>query len=79
MRYTPRLESLEVRAVPSTVSFNPATATLAVTGTSKKDAIVITDDGTDNAGAPVVVSGNGALVFTSGPTARSSTRCIRLM
>src|ERR1700722_19491582 len=68
MRYTPRLESLEIRTVPSTVSFNPTTATLTVTGTNKKDSIVITDDGTNNAGA-VVVSGNGATLFTSGPTA----------
>ena len=68
MRYTPRLESLEIRAVPSTVSFNPTTATLTVTGTNKKDSIVITDDGTNNAGA-VVVSGNGATLFTSGATA----------
>ena len=68
MRYTPRFESLEDRTVPSTVSFNPATATLTVTGTNKKDSIVITDDGTNNAGA-VVVTGNGSTLFTSGPTA----------
>jgi hypothetical protein len=68
MRYAPHFESLEDRAVPSTVSFNPATATLTVTGTNKKDSIVITDDGTNNAGA-VVVTGNGSTLFTSGPTA----------
>jgi hypothetical protein len=67
-RVLPRLEALEDRAVPSTVSFDPATATLTVTGTAGKDAIVITDDGTNNAGA-VVVTGNGATLFTSGPTA----------
>ena len=68
MRYTPRLESLEIRTVPSTVSFNPTTATLTVTGTNKKDSIVITDDGTNNASA-VVVTANGGTLFTSGPTA----------
>jgi hypothetical protein len=68
MHYTPRFELLEHRAVPSTVSFNPATATLTVTGTNKKDSIVITDDGTNNASA-VVVTGNGGTLFTSGPTA----------
>ncbi len=68
MRYAPHLESLEDRAVPSTVSFNPTTATLTVTGTNKKDSIVITDDGTNNASA-VVVTGNGGTLFTSGPTA----------
>jgi hypothetical protein len=68
MHYTPRFESLEVRTVPSTVSFNPTTATLTVTGTSKQDSIVITDDGTNNTGA-VVVTGNGTTLFTSGPTA----------
>jgi hypothetical protein len=61
-------EVLEDRAVPATFSFNPATATLTVTGTAGKDAIVITDDGTNNAGA-VAVSANGATLFTSGPTA----------
>jgi hypothetical protein len=68
MRYTPRFESLEGRTVPSTISFNPATATLTVTGSNKKDSIVITDDGTNNASA-VVVTGNGNTLFTSGPTA----------
>ena len=68
MRYAPHFESLEDRAVPSTVSFNPTTATLTVTGTNKKDSIVITDDGTNNASA-VVVTGNGGTLFTSGPTA----------
>jgi hypothetical protein len=68
MRYTPRFESLENRTVPSTVSFNPATATLTVTGTNKKESIVITDDGTNNTSA-VVVTGNGSTLFTSGPTA----------
>jgi hypothetical protein len=68
MRYTPRFDSLESRTVPSTVSFNPLTATLTVTGTSKKDSIVIKDDGTNNTGA-VVVTGNGGTLFTSGPTA----------
>jgi hypothetical protein len=61
-------EVLEDRAVPATFSFNPATATLTVTGTAGKDAIVITDDGTNNAGA-VTVAANGATLFTSGPTA----------
>jgi hypothetical protein len=61
-------EALEDRCVPATFSFNPLTATLTVTGTAGKDAIVITDDGTNNAGA-VTVSGNGATLFTSGPTA----------
>ena len=68
MHYIPRFELLEDRAVPSTVSFNPATATLTVTGTNKKDAVVITDDGTNNASA-VVVTANGSTLFTSGPTA----------
>jgi hypothetical protein len=68
MRYTPRFDSLEVRTVPSTISFNPTSGTLTVTGTNKKDSIVITDDGTNNAGA-VVVTGNGGTLFTSGPTA----------
>jgi hypothetical protein len=68
MRYTPRFESLEHRTVPSTISFNPTTATLTVTGTTKKDSIVITDDGTNNASA-VVVTSNGGTLFTSGPTA----------
>jgi hypothetical protein len=67
-RFRPRLEALEDRYVPSTVSFNGATGTLTVTGTAGKDAIVITDDGTNNAGA-VVVTSNGATLFTSGPTA----------
>src|SRR5262245_12167271 len=61
-------EALEDRCVPATFSFNPATATLTVTGTAGKDAIVITDDGTNNAGA-VTVAANGATLFTSGPTA----------
>src|SRR5262249_10364338 len=61
-------EVLEDRAVPATFSFNPATATLTVTGTPGKDAIVITDDGTNNAGA-VTVAANGVTLFTSGPTA----------
>ena len=39
-----------------------------MTGTNKKDSIVITDDGTNNAGA-VVVTSNGSTLFTSGPTA----------
>ena len=68
MRYTPRFESLEYRTVPSTISFNPTTATLTVTGTNKKDSIVITDDGTNNASA-VVVTSNGSTLFTSGSTA----------
>jgi hypothetical protein len=68
MRYTPRFESLENRTVPSTVSFNPVTATLTVTGTNKRDSVVITDDGTNNTGA-VVVTGDGSTLFTSGPTA----------
>ena len=68
MRYIPRFDSLEGRTVPSTVSFNPAMATLTVTGTNKKDSIVITDDGTNNASA-VVVTGNGSTLFSSGPTA----------
>jgi hypothetical protein len=68
MRYTPRFESLEERAVPSTISFNSTTATLTVTGTNKKDSIVIIDDGTNNAGS-VVVKGNGSTLFNSGPTA----------
>jgi hypothetical protein len=68
MRCTPRFESLENRTVLSTFSFNPMTATLTVTGTSKKDAIVITDDGTNNASA-VVVTSSGSTLFTSGPTA----------
>jgi hypothetical protein len=67
-RVLPRFEILEDRSVPSTVSFNPVTATLTVTGTAGKDAIVITDDGTNNAGA-VTVSSNGTTLFTSGPTA----------
>jgi hypothetical protein len=67
-RFRPRLEALEDRYVPSTINFNGATATLTVTGTAGKDAIVITDDGTNNAGA-VVVTSNGATLFTSGPTA----------
>ncbi len=68
MHYMPRFELLEDRTVPSTVSFNPATATLTVTGTNKKDSVVITDDGTNNASA-VVVTGNGSTLFSSGPTA----------
>ena len=68
MRYTPRFDSLEHRTVLSTFSFNPGTATLTVTGTTKKDSVVITDDGTNNAGA-VVVTSNGSTLFASGPTA----------
>jgi hypothetical protein len=67
-RFSPRVEVLEDRCVPATFTFNGATATLTVTGTAGKDAIVITDDGTNNAGA-VTVSANGATLFTSGPTA----------
>jgi hypothetical protein len=67
-RFLPHLEALEDRYVLSTFSFNAATATLTVTGTAGKDAIVITDDGTNNAGA-VKVTSNGHLLFTSGPTA----------
>jgi hypothetical protein len=62
------VEALEDRCVPATFSFNPATATLTVTGTSHRDIIDIEDDGTNNAGA-VVVSANGTTLFTSGPTA----------
>jgi hypothetical protein len=61
-------EALEDRCVPATFSFNPTTATLTVTGTAAKDAIVINDDGTNNAGA-VTVMDNGMTLFTSGPTA----------
>jgi hypothetical protein len=61
-------EVLEDRAVPATFTFNPLTATLTVTGSNAKEAIVITDDGTNNAGA-VKVSANGSTLFTSGPTA----------
>ena len=67
-RFLPRLEALEDRWVPSTFTFDGPTATLTVTGTAGKDAIVITDDGTNNAGA-VTVTSNGATLFTSGPTA----------
>jgi hypothetical protein len=67
-RFLPRLEVLEDRSVPSTVTFNGATATLTVTGTAGKEAIVINDDGTNNAGA-VKVTSNGHTLFTSGPTA----------
>jgi hypothetical protein len=59
---------LEDRCVPCTFSFNPAAASLTVNGTAGKDAVVITDDGTNNAGA-VTVACNGATLFTSGPTA----------
>jgi hypothetical protein len=63
------VEALEGRYVPAaTFSFNPATATLTVNGSNQRDAIDIEDDGTNNAGA-VVVSANGATLFTSGPTA----------
>jgi hypothetical protein len=61
-------EALEDRCVPCTFTFDPLTATLTVKGTPGKDAIAITDDGTNNAGA-VTVSCNGATLFTSGPTA----------
>lgn len=61
-------ELLEDRSVPCTFSFNPATATLTVTGSAAKDAVAITDDGTNNAGA-VTAACNGATLFTSGPTA----------
>src|SRR5262249_24004425 len=67
-RFRPQFEALENRWVPATMTFNAATATLTVTGTASKDAIVITDDGTNNAGA-VTVSANGTTLFTSGPTA----------
>ena len=67
-RFLPRLEALEDRSVPCTFTFDGATATLTVTGTAGKDAVVITDDGTNNAGA-VTVTCNGATLFTSGPTA----------
>jgi hypothetical protein len=67
-RILPRLEALEDRWVPSTVNFDGVTATLTVTGSAGKDTVVITDDGTNNAGA-VKVTVNGATVFTSGPTA----------
>src|SRR5262249_8071473 len=64
-----RLEALEGRDVPScTASLNPATGTLTVTGTKRSDAIVIQDDGTNNAGAVTVRCGATTL-FTSGPTA----------
>jgi hypothetical protein len=67
-RFVPGLEALEDRSVPSTITFNAATATLTVTGTAGKDAIVINDDGTNNAGA-VTVGSNGHKLFTSGPAA----------
>src|SRR5579884_2043563 len=65
---TLQCETLEDRCVPATFSFNPTTATLTVTGTAGKDAVVINDDGTNNAGA-VSVQVNGTTLFTSGPTA----------
>src|SRR5262245_38029418 len=71
-RFLPRLEILEDRSIPSTFTFNAATATLTVTGTVGKDATVITDDGSNNAGA-VTVTNNGATLFTSGPTAGDAT------
>jgi hypothetical protein len=61
-------EALEDRSVPCTFSFNPATATLTVNGSAGKDAIAVTDDGTNNAGA-VSLTCNGSTLFTSGPTA----------
>jgi hypothetical protein len=67
-RFLPGLEALEDRSVPSTITFNAATATLTVTGTAGKDAIVVSDDGTNDAGA-VKVTSNGHTLFTSGPTA----------
>jgi hypothetical protein len=67
-RFSPCVETLEDRCVPATFSFNGATATLTVTSTTGKDAIVITDDGTNNAGA-VTVTDNGQTLFTSGPIA----------
>jgi hypothetical protein len=67
-RFLPGLETLEDRTVPSTFTFNGLTGTLTLTGTAGKDAIVITDDGTNNAGA-VKVTSNGKKLFTSGPTA----------
>jgi hypothetical protein len=63
-----QVEALEDRCVPATISFNGATGTLTVTGSSHRDVIDIEDDGTNNAGA-VVVSANGTTLFTSGPTA----------
>jgi hypothetical protein len=65
---TLRCELLEERDVPCTFSFNPATATLTLTGSAGRDAVVITDNGTNNAGA-VTAACNGMTVFTSGPTA----------
>ena len=67
-RFSPRLEALEDRSVPATFTFNGATSTLTVTGSAARDAIVINDDGTNNAGA-VTVLDNGQTLFTSGPTA----------
>jgi hypothetical protein len=67
-RFVPSLEHLEDRSVPSTFTFDGATAALTVTGTSAKDVIVISDDGTNNAGA-VTVTSKGATLFTSGPVA----------
>jgi hypothetical protein len=61
-------EALEDRCVPCTFNFVPATATLTVTGTGGRDAVVITDDGTNNAGA-VTLACNGATLFSSGPVA----------
>jgi hypothetical protein len=67
-RLVPQIETLEDRCVPAIFSFNPATGTLTVTGSNQRDVIAVQDDGTNNAGA-VVVSANGATLFTSGPTA----------
>jgi hypothetical protein len=67
-RFSPRVEALEERCVPATFTFDGPTATLTVTGTAGKDAIVVTDNGTNNAGA-VTLAANGVTLFTSGPTA----------
>jgi hypothetical protein len=63
-----RCEALEDRCVPAAVTFDGPSATLTVTGTAGQDAIVINDDGTNNAGA-VSVMDNGVALFASGPTA----------
>ena len=77
MRYTPRFDSLESRTVPSTVSFNPLTATLTVTGTSKKDSIVIKDDGTNNTAPSSSPATAVRCLLPDRPPV--STRCTRLM